>query len=284
MTLNAFRILFFETLESLYDREEVQGFYAFLLREQLGISRVEAVLQSETVLEASMEIACKDILKRLQNHEPIQYIFNRTDFCDLPFVLNSNVLIPRPETEALVYWIVSHFESAAPQSLKVLDIGTGSGCIAVSLATLLPKAEVSAMDISGEALQTAQENARSNQVSIHFMEADILKTDCLETAFDIIVSNPPYVLDREQSKMRKNVLHFEPHRALFVPDTNPLIFYEKITDLARKHLKENGLLFFEINEAYGNEVSNLLAVNGFVNIELKVDFYGKFRMIKGSKS
>ncbi|MDT8415068.1 MAG: peptide chain release factor N(5)-glutamine methyltransferase [Flavobacteriaceae bacterium] len=283
MTLNALRIFFFETLESLYDREEIQGFYALLLQEKLGINRVEAVLQSDRVLDVSLEVACKDILKRLQNHEPIQYIFNRTHFCDLPFVLNSNVLIPRPETETLVYWIASHFESATSQSLNVLDIGTGSGCIAVSLASLLPKAKVSAMDISGEALQTARENATNNQVSVHFIEADILKTDRLETSFDVIVSNPPYVLDGEKSKMRQNVLHFEPHRALFVPDTNPLIFYEKITELASKHLNKNGLLFFEINEAYGNEVSNLLAENGFVNIELKVDFYGKNRMIKGLK-
>ncbi|MDP2059181.1 MAG: peptide chain release factor N(5)-glutamine methyltransferase [Flavobacteriaceae bacterium] len=281
MTLNAFRILFFDTLKSLYELEEIQGFYSLLLNEKLGISRVEAVLQSEKILDASTEIECRDLLKRLENQEPIQYILNRTHFCDLPFLLNANVLIPRPETEELVYWMVSHCEINLQKKLKILDIGTGSGCIAVSLAKLLPKTEVSAMDLSREAIQTARENAALNQVQIDFMEADILKTSTLGDSFDIIVSNPPYVLNAEKSKMRDNVLKFEPHKALFVPDTNPLIFYEKITKLAIHSLRQNGLLFFEINEAYGNEVRDILAENGFIAIELKADLFGKNRMIKG---
>lgn len=281
MTLNAFRILFFESLKGFYEWEEIQGFYALLLREKLGINRVEAVLQSERVLDVSIEIACKEILKRLQNYEPVQYILNRTYFCDLPFILNSNVLIPRPETEELVYWITSQFEKETSKNLQILDIGTGSGCIAVSLAKLMPNAEVSAMDISKEALQTARENAQNNQVQINFIEADVLKTDRLETTFDIIVSNPPYVLEAEKSRMRENVLNFEPHCALFVPNSNPLIFYEKITELAIKHLNKNGLLFFEINEAYGNEVHDLLLEKGFVDVEIKADLFGKNRMIKG---
>jgi release factor glutamine methyltransferase len=284
MTLNAFRILFFETLENLYEQEEIQGFYSLLLQEKLGINRVEAVLQSESVLDATIEIECREILKRLQNFEPIQYIFNRTYFCDLPFILNSNVLIPRPETEELIYWITSQFKNDSSKNLKILDIGTGSGCIAVSLAKLIPNAEVSAMDISREALQTAQENAKINQVQMHFMEADVLKMHSLETSFDIIVSNPPYVLAHEKSKMRENVLNFEPHQALFVPDTNPLIFYEKIADLAIRHLNKNGQLFFEINEAYGNEVRDLLVEKGFVDVELKKDLFGKLRMVRGRKS
>jgi release factor glutamine methyltransferase len=283
MTLNAFRILFFETLENLYEQEEIQGFYALLLQEKFGINRVEAALQPERELDASTEIACKDVLKRLLNFEPIQYIFNRTHFCDLPFILNSNVLIPRPETEELVYWITSQFKNDSSKNLKILDIGTGSGCIAVSMAKLIPNAEVSAMDISKEALQTAQENAKINQVQIQFIEADVLKMDSLETSFDIIVSNPPYVLAHEKSKMRENVLNFEPHQALFVPDTNPLIFYEKITDLAIKHLYKNGQLFFEINEAYGNQVRDLLLEKGFVNVELKKDLFGKLRMVSGKR-
>jgi release factor glutamine methyltransferase len=202
----------------------------------------------------------------------------------LPFILNSNVLIPRPETEELIYWITSQFKNDSSKNLKILDIGTGSGCIAVSLAKLIPNAEVSAMDISREALQTAQENAKINQVQMHFMEADVLKMHSLETSFDIIVSNPPYVLAHEKSKMRENVLNFEPHQALFVPDTNPLIFYEKIADLAIRHLNKNGQLFFEINEAYGNEVRDLLVEKGFVDVELKKDLFGKLRMVRGRKS
>lgn len=281
MTLNAFRIFFFDTLKSLYELEEIQGFYSLLLNKKLGINRVEAVLQSERILDASTEIECRDLLKRLENQEPIQYILNRTHFCDLPFLLNANVLIPRPETEELVYWMVSHFEINLQKKLKILDIATGSGCIAVSLAKLLPKVEVSAMDISREAILTARENAALNQVQIDFMEADILKTSTLGDSFDIIVSNPPYVLNAEKSKMRINVLKFEPHKALFVPDTNPLIFYEKITKLAINSLHQNGLLFFEINEVYGNEVRDILAENGFIDIELKADLFGKNRMIKG---
>lgn len=283
MNLNAFRTLFFDALKSLYELEEVQGFYALLLREKLGISRAEAVLQQERILDAPTESELKQILKRLKNHEPIQYVLNRAYFCDLPFILNANVLIPRPETEELVYWMVSEYENNPNKSIRILDIGTGSGCIAVSLAKLLPEATVSAMDISKDALQTACENAIKNHVQVDFINADILKTGSLNTAFDAIVSNPPYVLDAEKSKMRENVLNFEPHEALFVPDTNPLIFYEKISGLAIKYLNQNGQLFFEINEAYGNEMRDLLTEKGFIEVELKADLYGKNRMIKGKK-
>ena len=165
------------------------------------------------------------------------------------------------------------------KNLKILDIGTGSGCIAISLAKLLPNATVSAMDISKKALNTALENAQNNQVQINFIEADVLKTVSLESSFDLIVSNPPYVLEVEKSKMQPNVLNFEPHQALFVTDANPLIFYEKIANLALRHLSKKGRLFFEINESYGSKIKNLLAEKGFSSIKLKTDFYGKNRMI-----
>ncbi|PJB12332.1 MAG: peptide chain release factor N(5)-glutamine methyltransferase [Flavobacteriales bacterium CG_4_9_14_3_um_filter_40_17] len=279
MKLNAFRVEFFESLKNFYELEEVRGFYALLLQEKLGISRAEAVLQAESVLDASTEAAFKEILKRLRNQEPIQYILNRTYFCDLLFVLHANVLIPRPETEELVYWIVSQYKNNPSKNLKILDIGTGSGCIAISLAKLLPNATVSAMDISKKALNTALENAQNNQVQINFIEADVLKTVSLESSFDLIVSNPPYVLEVEKSKMQPNVLNFEPHQALFVTDANPLIFYEKIANLALRHLSKKGRLFFEINESYGSKIKNLLAEKGFSSIKLKTDFYGKNRMI-----
>ena len=279
MKLNAFRVEFFESLKNFYELEEVRGFYALLLQEKLGISRAEAVLQAESVLDASTEAAFKEISKRLRNQEPIQYILNRTYFCDLLFVLHANVLIPRPETEELVYWIVSQYKNNPSKNLKILDIGTGSGCIAISLAKLLPNATVSAMDISKKALNTALENAQNNQVQINFIEADVLKTVSLESSFDLIVSNPPYVLEVEKSKMQPNVLNFEPHQALFVTDANPLIFYEKIANLALRHLSKKGRLFFEINESYGSKIKNLLAEKGFSSIKLKTDFYGKNRMI-----
>lgn len=283
MNLNAFRALFFDTLKNRYELEEAQGLYALLLREKLGITRAEAVLQQERILDAPTESGLKQILKRLENHEPIQYILNRAYFCGFPFILNANVLIPRPETEELVYWVVSEYEKIPNKNIRVLDIGTGSGCIAVSLAKLLPEAAVSAMDISKDALRTAHENAIRNHVQVEFINVDILKTGSLNTAFEVIVSNPPYVLDAEKSKMRENVLNFEPHEALFVPDTDPLIFYEKISGLAIKYLNQNGQLFFEINEAYGNEVRDLLTEKGFTEVELKADLYGKNRMVKGRK-
>lgn len=283
MTIKDFKDHLYQTLSPLYDVDEINGIYARLLEHFFSFGRAEAVLQYRLLLDPKQQTFAKEAIARLKKSEPIQYILGYTDFCGLRFNVCPNVLIPRPETEELIYWITSQFEKSTTKRLQILDIGTGSGCIAVSLAKLLPNTEVSAMDISGEALHIAQENARNNQVLVHFIEADILKTDSLETTFDIMVSNPPYVLLHQKLQMQQNVLNFEPHRALFVPDINPLIFYEKITDLAREYLNINGTLFFEINEAYGNEVFDLLTEKGFSDVELKPDFYGKNRMIKGKK-
>lgn len=283
MIIKDFKDHLYQTLSPLYDVDEINGIYARLLEHLFNFGRAEAVLQYTLLLDQKQQTFAKEAIARLKKSEPIQYILGYTDFCGLRFNVCPDVLIPRPETEELIYWITSQFEKNTTKRLQILDIGTGSGCIAVSLAKLLPNTEVSAMDISGEALHIAQENARNNQVLVHFIKADILKTDSLETTFDIIVSNPPYVLLHQKLQMQQNVLNFEPHRALFVPDINPLIFYEKITDLAREHLNINGTLFFEINEAFAGEVQDLLAAKGFMDIQLKADLYGKNRMIKGKK-
>ena len=234
----------------------------------------------------------ENALKALKNHEPIQYIIGQTEFYGLPFYVNENTLIPRPETEELVELILSnttannHLELVEVNNqFNILDIGTGTGCIAISLAKQLPNANVSAIDVSAKALEMANKNAQLNQVDINFIENDILKICNSEldsaTKFDIIVSNPPYVRQLEKQQMQDNVLNHEPHLALFVEDENPLIFYRAITQFATKNLKPNGELYFEINEYLGKEMMALLEAFGFKNIQLKQDLFGKDRMICG---
>ena len=219
---------------------------------------------------------------RLKTHEPIQYILGETQFYGLPFIVTPATLIPRPETEELVDWVVSEFLHHNSE-LKLLDVGTGTGCIAISLAKNIPNATVSALDISKEALQVASQNAKINKVKVNFMESDIVKVKTLPQKYDVIVSNPPYVRNSEKKKMQKNVLDFEPSSALFVGDDNPLVFYSKITELASKYLNPNGLLFFEINEYLSKELIQLLEKEFFINIELKKDVFGKDRMIKAKR-
>jgi len=209
----------------------------------------------------------------------------KTSFYGLEFEVNSNVLIPRPETEELVDWIIRSTKyEVRGTKLKVLDIGTGSGCIAISLAKNIPNAEVFAIDVSEKALATAQKNAESNQVNVTFLEKNILEIYDLEQHFDIIVSNPPYVRELEKQEIKKNVLDNEPHLALFVDDNDALIFYRKIAELAMKNLSPNGQLFFEINQYLGKEMIDLLEKMGFKNVELRKDIYGNDRMVKGTKN
>ena len=194
------------------------------------------------------------------------------------------MLIPRPETEELVAWIISDVEKYNKnKTIRTLDIGTGSGCIAISLAKNLPNIEVWAIDISPKALQVAKENANTHQVAVHFLEADIFKTDELPKTYDMIISNPPYVRRQERSQMHGNVLQFEPDQALYVSDDNPLLFYKKIIVLAAKYLNEKGCLYFEINQYLGKEVVQLLEQNGYKNIELRKDFLGNNRMLRAAK-
>lgn len=200
--------------------------------------------------------------------------------------MNENTLIPRPETEELVEWIVAESRNSATGSLKILDIGTGSGCIAISLAKNLPNAEVFALDVSEKALAVAKKNADTNKVKVNFIQADILKINDLvelSTHFDIIVSNPPYVRHLEKAEIKPNVLEYEPHLALFVEDTDALLFYRKIAKLAKENLAEKGKLFFEINQYLGKETLQLLEKFGFNSTELKKDIYGNDRMTRSDK-
>ena len=234
----------------------------------------------------------KEAIKRLNNHEPIQYIIGKTEFYSLLFKVNEAVLIPRPETEELVDWIISKFRIQNSE-LKILDIGTGSGCIAISLAKNLPNAKVFALDVSKEALNVAKANAWQNDVEVEFIEADILNwkqeagnmnLDFKDLNLDIIVSNPPYVRASEKEQMKPNVLAHEPDLALFVKDEDSLLFYRNITQFASQFLNTKGQLFFEINEYLGNDMFKLLNDKGFIDIELKQDIFAKDRMIKGVKS
>jgi release factor glutamine methyltransferase len=283
MQLLQFKTYFFTELENQYPTTEIQSFFNILIEFQLNLSRIEVALQpSVEIAKTNLELLQK-ALSDLKKNIPIQYIIGETEFYGLPFEVNKNVLIPRPETEELVSWIIENSKLQTPNSkLSILDIGTGSGCIAVSLAKNLPFTKVSAIDISSEAIKIAKQNANLNGVTIEFMEADILSISELSQKLDIIVSNPPYVRNLEKVQMQQNVLDYEPHLALFVEDTNALLFYDKIADLAKNHLTENGLLFFEINQYLGKETIELLNQKGFKNIELKKDVFGVDRMIKAS--
>ena len=286
--LKEYKKVFSEVLKDIFPITEIDTFFLFLAEEYLGFTRVDLVLKSDFIIDENIKILFDSALERLKNQEPIQYILGKTEFFGLPFLVDKNTLIPRPETEELVAWILE--EVKILDNLRILDIGTGSGCIPISLAKNLDLATISAIDISEKALKVANKNAELNQVSINFLEMDILKIvdlhflfeDNSKSNFDIIVSNPPYVRELEKSAMNKNILENEPHQALFVSDENPLIFYEKIADLATQHLSENGLLFFEINQYLGNQTVEMLSNKGFKNIELRKDIFGNDRMMKAS--
>lgn len=284
MLIQEFKRHFFSELSNFYPETEIQSFFPILVEFKLHLSRIQLALEHNFELDNDDLDFLQTALLKLKNQFPIQYIVGETAFYGLMFKVDKNVLIPRPETEELVEWIVQNLPAGRQiqnnNSIKILDVGTGSGCIAISLAKNLPNAEVSAIDIAEEALDVAKNNAALNQVIIDFMLADILKIEKLATNFDIIVSNPPYVRELEKSQMQQNVLSNEPHIALFVKDENPLLFYDKIAELAKKYLTENGVLYFEINQYLGAETVDLLKSKGFKNIELKKDIYGVDRMVR----
>jgi release factor glutamine methyltransferase len=270
---------FKQTLASVYDVFEADAITALVLSELTGYSKAKLKAFPETALTDEQSEKLTIILDQLKTGEPVQYILGHTEFYGLPFQVNANVLIPRPETEELVNWII---ESTTTPALNILDIGTGSGCIAITLKHELKQSVVSAIDISTGALETAKGNADLNQVDVNFIHADILAHESisLNEKLDIIVSNPPYVTETDKRQMHTNVTDFEPHSALFVPEEDPLLFYNAIADFAVKNLKPDGLLFFEINESYGKETIELLDNKHFNNIELRKDMSGRDRMIK----
>lgn len=283
MQLFEFKKIFFSALSETYPETEIQSFFNLLIEHHLKLSRIDVALQPDFEIDSEHLEILQKALNDLKNQIPIQYIIGETEFFGLQFSVNKNVLIPRPETEELVSWILEEAKTKSQNSaLKILDIGTGSGCIPVSIAKNLSNATISALDISSEALKTAKQNTELNNVEINFIEENILTANKLPETYDIIISNPPYVRELEKHEMEKNVLDNEPHLALFVDDNNPLLFYDKIADLAKNNLPKNGLLFFEINQYLGNATVNLLKSKGFKHIELKKDMFGADRMIKAS--
>ncbi|WP_318640999.1 peptide chain release factor N(5)-glutamine methyltransferase [Flavobacterium ardleyense] len=282
MLLRDFRTKFRESLSSIYDLQEVDSFFYLILNNFHQMSRVDLALKPDFEIDELEIQKWKNIINQLQLQKPIQYILGETEFYGLRFKVNSSVLIPRPETEELVDWILKNNSNKSKQ-LRILDIGTGSGCIPITLAKNLNNSEVSAVDISRDALKVAEVNAEINKVKVNFIEMDILKTTKLSETYDIIVSNPPYVRELEKQEMHKNVLEFEPHIALFVEDEDPLLFYLKITQLASKSLSEGGQLYFEINQYLGERMVQLLSDYKFRDIEIRKDIFGNDRMIFGRK-
>lgn len=266
-------------LHAICPETEIRSFSNLIFEELFGLSSAQVFIRESFVVNDEDFQKIQVITTDLKDHKPIQYILGKTEFYGLQFTVSPDVLIPRPETEELVKWILDKTKMINP---AILDIGTGSGCIAVTLAKNISGAKVSAMDVSTKALEVARENALLNQVQINFIHDDILhpKTD-QQSQFDCIVSNPPYVRELEKSAMQKNVLDYEPHQALFVPDNDALVFYRAICRYAKTHLVKMGWLYFEINESLGNQVVELMKQHGFSNIELRQDLFGKDRMVRG---
>lgn len=269
-----------QTLKGVYPISEIQAITRVLLTDIFNISLIDYYMGKDIKLSGKQQHTLSEILHRLLNHEPLQYITGNAPFYGYTFIVNSNVLIPRPETTELVDLIIK--ENQKPD-LHVLDMGTGSGCIAITLALQLKTPHVHAWELSMEALQTAQKNAENLNASVTFEQRDILQTDIAPQSLDIIVSNPPYITEQEKTNMKKNVLEWEPSLALFVPDSHPLLFYEAIARLGQKGLRPNGKLYFEINQAYGAETVALLQDFNYHDIQLITDLSGNDRMIKATR-
>ncbi|HVD98208.1 MAG TPA: peptide chain release factor N(5)-glutamine methyltransferase [Cytophagaceae bacterium] len=267
-----------DRLEKFYGKQEAQSLSFLLLQALYGWSRSE-ILATKQIPDLSKLNILESYLNRLEQSEPLQYILGQTEFYGYPFEVNPSVLIPRPETEELVQWIISENKNKA--TLSILDIGTGSGCIAIALKKNLPQATVYALDVSTQALETAKKNALLNQAEINFIDQNILSDTTGIPRTNIIVSNPPYVMEQEKPLMRKNVLAYEPSLALFVEDQDPLLFYRTIAEKAAQYLVPQGKIYFEINEQFGKETAELLTKTGFVKTRIMKDLSGKDRMVGG---
>ena len=281
--------LYKESLKEMYHEGELSQLTFMAFEHVKKFSKTDLVLKRDELVPQEEAIEFNRILKSLKSHQPIQYVLGYAWFYDLKLKVNSDVMIPRRETEELVKWIIDEIEDnekKATIELQLLDVCTGSGCIAISLKKNLVHAKAMALDISENALALAKENALMNETEINFVRADVLQLQTLPftpgTFFNIIVSNPPYILESEKMQMKKKELDFEPHLAFFVKDQDPLIFYKRIAELALLHLAKNGKLYFEINEMKGSGVVELLNQFGFSDVCLRKDFYGKDRMISAS--
>ena len=277
MTLQDFKLKMISELSSIYEMDELNSIYNLLSEDFLKIPRSKILLADEIDLNESNQTLFLNALERLKTHEPIQYVLGKTTFMDLEFKVNSSVLIPRPETEELIRLMLKEDLDGK----EILDIGTGSGCIAISLAKNLPNAKVSALDISNDALEVARENAKLNNVNIEFIHTDIFEYNS-EKKYNVIVSNPPYVLESEKSQMKQNVLDFEPGLALFVKDIEPLKYYTEIFNFSQNNLRDKGFLFFEINNKVEKPLSDGLILNNF-NFKIYRDHNGFKRCVFARK-
>ena len=266
------------SLSGIYDDSEIRNISFLLLEKLTGFSRTQLLTNKSTIFSFEQQQQLAVFVEKLKKNVPIQYVLGETEFYGLRFAVDESVLIPRPETEELVEWIKNDCKNA--DSLRVLDIGTGSGCIAVAQKHELPFAEITAFDISENALETARKNAEQNNLFVDFKHVDILRENRFSQKWDIIVSNPPYIPEKERMNLQKNVRENEPSLALFVPDEKPLLFYEKIAQFAQNHLTDDGKLYFEIHFTIGESVVDLLKNLNFTNIELRKDLSGNDRMIK----
>ena len=264
-------------LSLIYEAVEASQLTRMLLEEHLEISFEQILIDEQIQYDAESRISLDDNVSQLMDYVPIQYVLGKAQFYGREFIVNQNVLIPRQETEELINEII--IDNKRPE-LSVLDIGTGSGCIGITLAMEMKRPILTALEIDGAAIEIAKENADRYDVRMEFVQSDILQTENLPEMYDIIVSNPPYVTESEKSIMHQNVLKFEPHNALFVPNEDPLIFYRKIIELGRNHLNKDGKLYFEVNERFGNQLVALLGENGYASSRLIQDLNGKNRILK----
>lgn len=264
-------------LSGYYPESETAALAKWILTDVFHLSTLDLYAGKDMNFSSEMLARAEDILMRLKSYEPIQYIVGEATFCGLTFEVTPDVLIPRPETSELVDWIVADHPQ---EGVRLLDIGTGSGCIPISLAKKMLLPQVAAWDVSSQALEVAQRNARKNEVDIAFELVDVLGDDIPAMQLDVLVSNPPYIGESERKSMERNVLDWEPDLALFVPDSNPLVFYRRIAELGLHLLVPGGMLYFEINQLYGKETCELLEELGYDSVELRKDFYGNDRMVK----
>ena len=280
MTIQEGTFLLLNSLRTIYSREEADAITDRAMEHLTGSQKAERMIYKNEKITADEEKQLHQYVERLMTNEPIQYVLNEAWFCGLKLYIDKSVLIPRPETEELVEWVIDGCRFPIDK-LSILDIGSGSGCIAIALKRRLGKADVWSCDVSEDALRVAQENAASLGLDVNFLKLDFLNEEQRNKlpVFDIIVSNPPYVTDADAKTMRPNVLNFEPSTALFVPGDDPLVFYKAITNFGLTHLSPNGSIFMESNEAYGEQVAKLFNPKGFSTV-IKQDMYGKDRMIR----
>ncbi|WCM43082.1 peptide chain release factor N(5)-glutamine methyltransferase [Flavobacterium sp. CBA20B-1] len=278
MTVNDYKKRFLNQLPAFYDETERLNLFYMTMEFVLNYNKADVVLNGNESVLIENQQKIDEVFNRLQDNEPIQYITQQANFFGFDFKVSPATLIPRPETEELVDWVLTEMKKQPQKNWRVLDIGTGTGCIPITIKKEFPLAEVFAIDISVEALKIAQQNAINLKANVTFIQQDILQTEQLD-AYDIIISNPPYIRNLEKAEINENVLQHEPHLALFVDDNDPLVFYRKISQLAYKSLTENGMLFFEINQYLGNEMLEMVSAY-FKTIELKKDFIQNDRMMK----